>query len=165
VSGSTVKKVIVDRFDRERIRGFVRPGNYLHPEGVEVMSADGAVAIVPYTQVKTVSFVREMDGEGVLGGRRQFLARPKSAGLWVELRFRDGDEIEGVLPNNLQVLDAYGYALSPPETTGNTQHVFVPRQALSEASVLGVIGGKRRHLERAAQGAAPQQQFRLFGEE
>jgi AICAR transformylase/IMP cyclohydrolase PurH len=162
VSGSTTKKAIVDRFDRERIRGFVRPDSYLQPDGVEVLSADGTVALIPYAQVKAVSFVREMEGEGVLGGRRQFLARPKSAGLWVELRFRDGDDMEAMISNNLQLLDSYGYSLSPPETTGNTQHVFVPRQALSEVSVLGVVGGKRRVIDRPS---AARDQFRLFGEE
>ncbi len=161
LSGSTVKKVIVERFDRERIRGFVRPQGYLLPEGLEVMSPDGSVSVIPYAQVKAVSFVRDLEDKAVLDERRQFLARPKTAGLWVELRFRDGDLIEGVIPNNLLLVEAAGYSFTPPEAAGNAQRVFVPRQALEEITVQGVIGGKRRKSGRAGES----QQIRLFGED
>ena len=160
MSGSTIKKVLVDRFDRERIRGLVQPQTYLQAAGIEVMSTDGSVSVVPYGQIKGVSFVRDLDGDGVFGERREFLARPKAMGLWVELRFRDGDVLQGVLPNNLQALDAAGYGFSPPETAGNAQRVFVPRQALVEVSVLGVNGTKKRPAARPAD----VQQFRLFDE-
>ncbi len=160
MSGSTTKKVILDRFDRERICGFVQPQSYLQPGGVEVMSPDGSVGLVPYTQIKAVSFVRDLGGEGVFSERREFLARPKALGLWVELRFRDGDLIQGVLPNNLQMLEPQGYAFSPPETAGNAQHVFVPRQALAEVQVLGVNGTRKKPAVRQPD----LQQFRLFEE-
>lgn len=160
MSGSTTKKVILDRFDRERIRGFVHPQNYLQAAGVEVMSPDGSVGLVPYGQIKGISFVRELSGEGVFNERREFLARPKALGLWVELRFRDGDLLQGVLPNNLQMLESNGYAFSPPETAGNAQRVFVPRQALVEVLVLGVNGTKKKSAGRPADA----QQFSLFEE-
>jgi len=160
VSSSTTKKVILDRFDRERIRGFVQPQSYLQPGGVEVMSQDGSVGIVPYTQIKAVSFVRDIGGEGVFSDRREFIARPKALGLWVELRFRDGDLLQGVLPNNLQMLEPHGYAFSPPETAGNAQRVFVPRQALEDVVVLGVNGTRKKPSARPADF----QQIRLFEE-
>lgn len=161
MSGSTVKKVIIERFDRERMRGFVNPQTFLLPAGLELLSPDGSLAQVPYEQIKAVSFVRDPDGQGVLAERRTFLARPKTAGLWIEMKFRDGDVLEGVLPNNLQALDPYGYTLSPPEAAGNAQRVFVPRQAVLEVPVLGVIGGKRKRPE----GGPATQQIRLFSEE
>lgn len=160
MSGSTTKKVILDRFDRERIRGFVQPGSYLQSTGVEVLSPDGGVVLVPYAQIKAVSFVRELDGDGVFSERREFLARPKALGLWVELHFRDRDLLQGVLPNNLQLLDAEGYAFTPPETAGNAQRVFVPRSALSEVLVLGVNGTRKKALHRPADS----HQITLFGE-
>lgn len=160
MSGSTTKKVILDRYDRERIRGFVQPQSYLQAAGVEVMSQDGSVGLVPYAQIKAVSFVRDLDGHGVFSERREFLARPKPLGLWVELRFRDGDLLQGVLPNNLQMLEPHGYAFSPPDTAGNAQRVFVPRQALVEVLVLGVNGTRKKPASRPADA----QQFRLFEE-
>ncbi len=156
-----MKKVIIERFDRERMRGFVNPQTFLLPAGLELLSPDGSLAQVPYEQIKAVSFVRDPDGQGVLAERRTFLARPKTAGLWIEMKFRDGDVLEGVLPNNLQALDPYGYTLSPPEAAGNAQRVFVPRQAVLEVPVLGVIGGKRKRPE----GGPATQQIRLFSEE
>lgn len=161
MSGSTVKKVVVERFDRERLRGYVHPQSYRQAEGLELMSPDGSVAVVGYGQVRAVSFVRELEGAGVMEERRHFLARPKTAGLWVELKFRDGEVLEGVVANNLLALEPEGIALTPPESAGNAQRVFVPRQALAEVVVLGVIGGKRRRME----GAPASQQIRLFGEE
>lgn len=161
MSGSTAKKVILERFDRERIRGFVHPQTYLQEAGVEILSPDGSLAMIPYNQVKAVSFVRDLEGNGVLSERREFLARPKTTGLWVELQFRDGDQMEGVIPNNLLVIEPQGYALSPPEAAGNAQRVFVPRQAVSKVTVLGVIGGKRRKSGAEAE----TQQIRLFAEE
>ena len=160
MSGSTTKKVILDRFDRERIRGFVHPQSYLQAGGVEVMSQDGSVGLIPYSQIKVVSFVRDLSGEGVLSERREFLARPKALGLWVELRFRDGDSLQGVLPNNLQMLEPQGYTFSTPETAGNAQRVFVPRQALEEVLVLGVNGTKKKPVVRPVD----VQQIRLFDE-
>ena len=152
--------MVVERFGRERIRGYVNLATYLQPSGIEVMTADGNVGQVPYSQVKVVSFVRELEGAGVLSERREFLARPKTAGLWVELRFRDGDRLEGVLPNNLLLLEPLGYSFSPPESAGNAQRAFVPRAALDEISVLGVVGGKRRKFDRPETS-----QIRLFAEE
>lgn len=160
MSGSTTKKVILDRFDRERLRGFVHPQSYLQVAGVELMSQDGSVVIIPYAQIKAVSFVRDLGGEGVFSERREFLARPKALGLWVELRFRDGDLLQGVLPNNLQLVEPEGYSFSPPETAGNAQRVFVPREALDEALVLGVNGIKKKPVTRPLD----TQQIRLFDE-
>lgn len=143
------------------MRGFVNPRSFLLAGGLEILSPDGSVAEVPYEQVKAVSFVRDPDGSGVLSERRSFLARPKTAGLWVEVKFRDGDTLEGVIPNNLLLVEQFGVTLSPPEAAGNAQRVFVPRQAVTEVAVLGVVGGKRRRPE----AAAAAQQIRLFGEE
>ena len=161
MSGSTVKRVVVERFDRELMRGFVNPQTCLLAGGMEVLSPDGSVAQVPYSQIKAVSYVRDPEGHGVLSERRSFLARPKMAGLWVELKFRDGEMLEGILSNNLLLPDAHGYTLAPPESAGNAQRVFVPREAMSELVVLGVIGGKRKRSETNA----PAQQIRLFAEE
>ena len=47
------------------------------------------------------------------------------------------------------------------QTGGNAQRVFVPRQALEEIAVLGVVGGRRRMLARGAES----QQIKLFSEE
>jgi len=51
LAGSTNKKVLVSRFDREPLSGFVNPQSYLHPAGLELLSQDGAVNVIPYQEV------------------------------------------------------------------------------------------------------------------
>ena len=62
MSASTAKKVLVDRYDRSLLRGYVQPQSYRTPDGLELMSPDGSLTIVPYLQIKCVSFVRDLDG-------------------------------------------------------------------------------------------------------
>jgi len=54
MSASTAKKVLVDRYDRSLLRGFVQPQSYRTPDGLELMSPDGSLTIVPYLQIKCV---------------------------------------------------------------------------------------------------------------
>lgn len=145
---STTKKVLIDRFDRPTMRGFVNRQAMTGKDGVELLSMDGQAALVPYEQIKVLSFVRDWEGKSVLNERRDFLARPKTAGLWVELLFRDGDRLEGVIASNLLLIEGAGYFVTPPEAAGNAQTVFVPRQALAAVNVLGVVGIKRIRQQR-----------------
>lgn len=144
MSGSTTKKVVLERFDREPVRGFINPQTWLQESGVELLHLDGTVQRVSYDQVKVVCFVRDLEGPPVLRERREFRARPKSAGLWVELLFRDGDRMEGLIPNNLLYLEELGYTVTPPDAAGNTQKIFAPRASLKALNVLGVIGVPRK---------------------
>jgi hypothetical protein len=106
---------------------------------VELMSAEGQVAILPYHEVRTVSFVRDFDAAED-SERQVFHTRPKMAGLWVRLRFRDGEAMEGILPNNLLQIETHGFVVVPPDPYGNRQRVFIPRAALLGVEVLGVVG-------------------------
>lgn len=148
MSGSTTKKVLLDRFDRQTLRGFLHPESGFQTEGVELLSPEGSIALIPYLQIKILSYVRDLEASGALSDRRHFLARPKAAGLWVMFHFRDGDSMEGVLPNDLLPLDGPGFSFIPPDAARNTQRVFVPRAALERLNVLGVVGSplKGRHL-------------------
>jgi hypothetical protein len=162
MGASTAKKVLVDRYDRSLLRGYVQPQTCRTPDGLEVMSPEGAVSIIPYPQIKCVSFVRDLDGPSVLGERREFLARPKSAGLWIELQFRDGDSIESTISNNIMEMETEGLFATPPGNAGNAQRIFVPRAGLNGVQVLGVVGKPKTKRERPAL-AAPRQ-FKLFSD-
>jgi len=146
VASSTAKKVAVRRFDRETLTGFVNPFSYLQPQSIELLKPDGALVLLPYSEVKSVCFVKDFEAEPE--SRRVFLTRPKLEGLWVRMVFNDGETMDGILPNNLLVWEAAGFTVTPPEPDGNNQKVFVPRQALRSIQVLGVVGsplrGKRK---------------------
>jgi hypothetical protein len=162
LAASTTKKALVRRFDREALQGYIHPVSFLQPDGIELLSAEGNVSRIPYLEIKTIAFVREFDGI-VEPERRTFQNRPKMAGLWVSLRFRDGETLEGVMPNNLLQVEHYGFTIIPPDAYGNQQRIFAPRTALVEVEVLGVIGSPlNRRKAKPATGA--KEQIGLFDE-
>jgi len=161
LASSTTKKALIRRFDRETLAGYLNPVTFLQPEGVELLSAEGQVAILPYRDVRTVSFVRDFDSPGE-EERQIFQTRPKMAGLWVRLRFRDGEAMEGILPNNLLQIETHGFVVVPPDSYGNRQKVFVPRSALLGVEVLGVVGSPLKKLPKTKPGAT--EQIGLFDE-
>jgi len=144
LASSTNKKVQIWRFDRDLLSGFVNPLTYLGAAGVELLSLSGTVSVVPYGDIKRVHFVKEFDPSGKLPTRNSFQTRPKMDGLWVRLRFRDGEALEGVLPNNLLQLEPHGFTIVPPDYSYNNQRIFVPKVALAEIQVLGVVGSPLR---------------------
>lgn len=158
MAASTTKKVLVRRFDRPVLRGYIHPISFLQPEGVELLSEEGNVSVAPYSEIKFISFVREFDAAPE-EERRTFQTRPKMAGLWLSLRFRDGETWEGVMPNNLLQVEQYGFSLIPPDSFGNQQRIFAPRTALVEVQVLGVIGSP---LTRRKAKPAAKEQIELF---
>ena len=158
MSGSTTKKAVIRRFEKEPVSGHVNPVSYLQPAGVELLSAQGIATSVPYVDIKSISFVRDFDGQDE-PARRVFFTRPKMEGLWVRFEFRDGEVMEGIMTNNLLQVEHYGFTVIPPDPSSNNQRIFVPRTALRSVAVLGVIGSP---LRRRKAKPAPKDQIRLF---
>lgn len=156
---TTNKKVLISRFDRESLAGFVSPATYLQPEGMELLSVNGTVLIVPYMEVKTVAFVRDFEQGEPRPELRSFTTRPKMAGLWVRMRFRDGETLDGVLANNLLLLDGIGFMVVPPDPGYQNQRLFIPKAALTLVQVLGVVGSPLRGGRRKT---PPKDQIELF---
>jgi hypothetical protein len=144
----------VRRFDRENLTGFVHTLGYLQPTAIEILKPDGALVLLPYEEVKSVCFVKDFEAEAE--PRRIFMTRPKLEGLWVRMLFRDGEVLDGILPNNLLAWDIAGFTVTPPEPDANNQRVFVPRPALKSIQVLGVVGSPLRSKRKKA-GPAPDQ--------
>ena len=160
MAGSTTKKTVIRRFQKEPLAGYVNPASYLQPAGVELLSALGNLSTVPYEEIKTISFVRDFEGAGETG-RRVFNTRPKMEGLWISLQFRDGEVMEGIMPNNLLALEPYGFTVIPPDPYSNQQRVFIPRAAVRSVEVLGVVGSP---LKKRKAPAVPKEQIGLFDE-
>lgn len=159
MGGSTNKKVLVSRFDREPLSGFVNPQNYLLPEGLELLSQDGAVNVVAYAEVKLVCFVRDFQQGEPRKELRLFTTRPKMEGLWIRMRFRDGDAMDGLLSNNLLLMEPYGFSVIPPDPGFQNQRVFIPKAAVTGVQVLGVIGSPLRIRKTKP---TPKEQIGLF---
>ncbi len=153
MAGSTSKKVLISRFDREAVAGFVNPQTYLLADGVEVLTPSGTLSVIPYEDIKAVCFVKDFENMEDARERRVFSNRPKTEGLWVRMSFRDGEVMEGMLSNNLLAVEPQGFMVTPPGVAPRNQRIFVPRSALREFVVVGVVGSparqqrKRREVE------------------
>jgi hypothetical protein len=161
VAGTTNKKVLVARFDRETLHGFVQtPGGFETGE-LELLTPEGTLLKIPFSETKVVCFVRDFELGETWRDHPSFSTRPKSPGLWVRLRFRDGDSIEGMLANNLMLVDPPGFSIIPPDPTFPNQRIVVPRAALADVQVLGVIGTplRRRAPQKEAKEAGQLEMF------
>lgn len=151
--------MVVRRFDREPLVGFVSTHTYQQPSGIELLGPQGDLLLVSYSEIKSVSFVRDFEGAYEPVQARLFQTRPKMEGLWLRMKFRDGDVQDGILSNNLLLLDRQGFSFTPPEPYSNNQRVFVPREALVFMEVLSVVGSPLRKATARKQSrpAAPAQ--------
>ena len=130
---STHKKVIVRKLDRDSAQGYITPADFISDGKLELLNTAGKLALIELRDIKGIYFVREFSDSDAIA-RKTFAARPRSEGLWVRLKFRDQDVLEGMMPNDLAQLMAEGFFINPPDTRGNTQRIFVPRTALESRS-------------------------------
>jgi len=129
--------------DRNVVRGYLNPSKLGEAETLELLTPDGEQRSFSVKDVRSIYFVREFSDD-FEPERKAFLSRPKLDGLWVRLKFRDEDTIEGVVPNDLLSLLDRGVQITPPDLHGTTLRIFIPRTALTEMTVLGVVGIARR---------------------
>jgi hypothetical protein len=157
---STHKKVVVRKIDRDTVNGYVSPSHFVQEGKLELLNIAGNVVAIDLRDIKSVYFVREF-GDSEILNRKTFTTRPRTEGLWVRLKFKDNEILEGMMPNDLALSMAEGYLINPPDLRSNTQRIFVPRGALESLTVLAVIGATRRH-RRGQPG--DQRQVPMFGE-
>ena len=158
---STHKKVIVRKLDRDSVQGYVSPTSFVSDGKLQMLNIAGNVVAIELTEIKGVYFVRDFNEPDAVV-RKTFATRPRTAGLWVRLRFRDNEVMEAMMPNDLTQLTAEGFLVNPPDTRSNTQRIFVPRTALSTLTVLAVIGAPGTRRRRAA--ARDERQVTMFQE-
>lgn len=158
---STHKKAVVLLSDATPVKGYVNPATLPSAETLDVLTPDGEHREIPTKDVKAVYFVADLS-EGHEPERKSFLSRPKLEGLWLKITFRDHDSLEGIAANELVELLDRGIQVTPPDLHGNCLRVFVPRSAVAEVKVLGVVGTAKK-LPRVAKPALPDQP-RLFSE-
>src|SRR5882724_1193404 len=141
---STHKKVVVRKLDRDTLNGYVAPADFIREGKLEVLNTSGNVVSIDLKDIKGIYFVREFGDSDSLA-RKTFTSRPRTEGLWVRLKFKDNEVIEGMMPNDLGLTMAEGFLINPPDLRTNTQRIFVPRTSVESLTVLAVIGTSRRH--------------------
>ncbi len=140
MSSSTAKRLILYRFDRAPVEALVHADAYLQEAGIELMMRDGSLQVIEYRIVKALCFAAEGAPADLFSAHIAFERRPKTQGLWASFRLIDDDVLEGVLGHNLAEWPAQGYLMTPPKASAYRQRVFLPRQAVRETALLGLIG-------------------------
>lgn len=157
---STHKKVVVRKMDRDSINGYVAPANFVNESKLELLNTAGNVVAIELKDIKVVFFVQDF-GDSESLSRKTFTSRPRTEGLWVRLKFKDSEVVEGMMANDLSLTTAEGFLVNPPDQRSNVQRIFVPRTALESLTVLAVIGATRR---KRRGGVTDTRQVPLFGE-
>jgi hypothetical protein len=164
------KKVIVRRFSGDALPGYLPAAGIVRDSGVDLLDLSGRILTLPLADVKTISYVRDFNLSDTANPerltRRAFLARPRCEGLWLRLTFRSGDLLEGLAAADRGLLDSIaddaGLFLTPPDTRSNTQRIYVPRAAIADLVLLGVITTPSRRPPLAAKPPKENLQDELF---
>jgi hypothetical protein len=145
---SSRKKVIVRKFSREWLAGYLPAAHFADQAGIELLDLAGKVLQLPLEEVKWVCYVRDFNSgevdnpENLL--RKSYAGRPRTEGLWLRLRLSDGDSIEGIAANDRTLFDSSGIFLVPPDIRSNTQRMFIPRSSVAEFVVVAAIASPAR---------------------
>jgi hypothetical protein len=149
--------VVLYRFDRQPLEGIVNPGAFLLDKGVELITLDGNLQVMPYTEMKALCFISESGLTDLFREHNLFERRPKVAGLWTRFMFRDGDRLDGILSHNLLDWPPPGYFITPPRAGPTRQRVFLPRAALVGTELRGVVGRSLVAARQRTRKGAPDQ--------
>jgi hypothetical protein len=120
---STHKKVVVRKLDRDSLNGYVAPAHFINEGKLEVLNTSGNVVSIDLKEIKGIYFVREFGDSDSLA-RKTFTTRPRTEGLWVRLKFKDNEIIEGMMPMTLASPWAEGFLINP-RTCGPTRNEFL----------------------------------------
>lgn len=161
---SSRKKIIVRKFSRDWVAGYLSADGFVSGSAVELLGLDGKVLALEIEQIKWVCFVRDFNSGEVANPerllRKTFAGRPRTAGLFLRAKLTDGDLIEGVAANDLSLISSEGVFLTPPDTRSNTQRLWIPAASVAELEVVAVVGGGVKTKPAAA--VADEAQEKLF---
>ena len=93
---------------------------------------------IPVSQAKAVFFVKSFEG-----CREQLTVHFHSddgvaGGLWVRVRFKDGEIVEGIVYNSSRYLVDPGFFLRPSDPESNNELIYILKSAIDEFQVIGV---------------------------
>jgi len=145
---SSRKKAIFRKLSRDWLAGYLPAGDFVRDGRVEMLDLEGKVVALAADDLKWICYVRDFNS-GELNNperlvRRTFAGRPRGEGLFVRVRLKDGDLIEGLTANDVTLVMSEGVFLTPPDLRSNTQRIWIPRSAVEELEVVAVIGKKQR---------------------
>lgn len=150
-SRSPAVKVVLHFANRKLVKGFLLDGDggvptavdagppqaTLLPETLEILSTEGQAITVNVSDCKAVFFVKEFDAHDNTD-LRFFRETNTLSGIWVRIRFVDGEVSEGLVPNSLAFVVDPAFYLKPADLFSNNVMIYVLKKALLSLEVLGV---------------------------
>ena len=89
-------------------------------------------------EAKAVFFVRTFDGDLNHRALHFHENAPVMEGLWVRVRFEDGEAIEGLISNTYDHVLGEGFFMMPTDPNGNNRLIYVVKSRLRDFNVLGI---------------------------
>ena len=112
-------------------------GSTLPPQvGVEL--SEGGRILIDLQKAKALFFVKTLEGRTDYVEVKFFERNPQIEGLWIKIRFKDGEITEGIVHNSLPFVADNGFFLRPPDPQSNNRVVFVVKSFLNDFRVLGI---------------------------
>ncbi len=145
---SSRKKAIFRKLSRDWLAGYLPPADFVRAGSIQMLDLEGKVVTLAAEDLKWICYVRDFNS-GDLNNperlvRRTFAGRPRGEGLFVRVRLKDGDLVEGLAANDVSLVASDGVFLTPPDLRSNTQRIWIPRSAVDDLDVVAVIGKKPR---------------------
>lgn len=151
---STYKVVI--RFEDHAVRGFASASEIgtieqllrndpQHPlDSIRLTLADtGKVQEIATANAKAIFFVMTFDGDLRHRALHFHEHAPVMQGLWVRVRFHDGEAVEGIISNTHDHVLGSGFFMTPTDPNGNNKLIYVLKSRLKDFSVLGLRNAPR----------------------
>src|SRR5512146_846574 len=106
-TGGRVFKGYIESQQWEEIEGLLVQGLRRLPDILRLRSIeDETFCEIPLNGLKAVFFVKSFEGQGTRHDLKFFSNAPMVHGIWVQLQFKDGEIMEGIVLNGMQHLVA-----------------------------------------------------------
>ena len=121
-----------------RLEELLRTGPHPLPKQISVRTNGSKNVSIPLDSLKALFFVKSFEGRTDYQEIKFFDSHPPVEGLWVRIKYFDGEASEGVVHNSLHHLTSPGFFLKPPDQESNNEYVYVLKTSLTDFRVLGV---------------------------
>ncbi|RXH56576.1 DUF6982 domain-containing protein [Granulicella sibirica] len=165
---SSRKKVIVRLLSGDLLHGYLPAAAFVRHEPpaaalLDLLDLAGRILPLALQDIKLIHYVRDFNLDDTRNPERltrtAFLARPRNEGLWLCITFAAGDQLEGLAPLDVTLLDGLvedsGLFLTPPDDRTNTHRVFVPRPAIAALQLLAVVTTPSRKVAKPSADPQP----------
>ncbi len=128
-----------DALPEMELAELLRTGPHPLPKQISLRTNGSSKSVtISLDSLKALFFVKSFEGRTDYHEIKFFDSHPPVEGLWVRIKYFDGEASEGVVHNSLHHLTSPGFFLKPPDPESNNEYVYVLKSSLTDFRVLGV---------------------------